>query len=118
MAEEKIQTMSPIEGSGGTRISKQKYDAYKKAILKVVPRSKEGITFKELPAAVKRVLPKTIEGSVNWYTVCVKLDLEARGLLERVPGAKPQRLRRTNWRFPYRLWRSCRSGLGDWANSC
>ncbi len=94
MAEEKIQTRSPIEGSGGTRISKTKYDAYKKAILKVVPKSKDGITFNELPKAVKRVLPKHIEGSVNWYTVCVKLDLEARGMIERVPGSKPQRLRR------------------------
>ena len=94
MAEEKIQTRSPIRGSGGTRISKRKYDAYKKAILKVVPKAPDGITFKELPQAVKRVLPKSIEGSVSWYTVCVKLDLEARGLIERVPGAKPQKLRR------------------------
>ena len=83
--EKKVQTLSPIIGSGGTRISKTKYDAYKKAILKVVPKSNDGIAFKELPKAVKRQLPKSIEGSVNWYTVCVKLDLEARGLIERVP---------------------------------
>ena len=94
MAEDKIQTQSSIEGSSGTRISKTKYNAYKKAILKVVPKSKEGITFNELPKAVKRVLPKDVDGSVNWYTVCVKLDLEARGMIERIPGAKPQRLRR------------------------
>lgn len=33
-------------------------------------------------------------GSVSWYTTTVKLDLEARGELERVPGSRPQRLRR------------------------
>jgi Family of unknown function (DUF6958) len=33
-------------------------------------------------------------GSVGWYTTSVNLDLEARGLIERVPGAQPQRLRR------------------------
>ena len=33
------------------------------------------------------------EGSVGWYATAVKLDLEARGELERVPGAKPQRVR-------------------------
>ena len=32
--------------------------------------------------------------SVGWYATTVKLDLEARGLIERVPDARPQRLRR------------------------
>jgi hypothetical protein len=29
-------------------------------------------------------------GSVSWYTTTVKLDLEARGGIARVKGAKPQ----------------------------
>jgi hypothetical protein len=33
------------------------------------------------------------EGSVSWYVTTVKLDLETRGVVERVPGQKPQRLR-------------------------
>jgi hypothetical protein len=46
---------------------------------------------------VRRLLPRRVRedlGSVNWYTVTVKLDLEARRVLERVAGARPQRLRR------------------------
>jgi len=33
-------------------------------------------------------------GSTGWYTTTVKLDLEAKGEIERVPGSTPQRLRR------------------------
>ncbi len=32
---------------------------------------------------------------VAWYTVTVKLDLEARGLIKRLPGSGPQRLVRS-----------------------
>ena len=35
----------------------------------------------------------TTEGSISWYVTTVKLDLEARGLIERVPRSRPQRLR-------------------------
>jgi hypothetical protein len=35
----------------------------------------------------------TSEGSISWYVTTVKLDLEARGLIARVPGSHPQRLR-------------------------
>ena len=30
---------------------------------------------------------------MSWYLVSVKLDMEARGVLERVDGRSPQRLR-------------------------
>lgn len=33
-------------------------------------------------------------GSASRYTTSVKLGLEVRGVIERIPGAKPQRLRR------------------------
>jgi hypothetical protein len=32
-------------------------------------------------------------GSVSWYTTTVKLDLEVKGEIERIPGSSPQRLR-------------------------
>ena len=34
-------------------------------------------------------------GSVSWYTTTVKLDMEVKREIERVPGSKPQRLRST-----------------------
>jgi hypothetical protein len=32
------------------------------------------------------------EGSIPWYVTTVKLDLEARGVIERVPGPGEQKL--------------------------
>jgi len=42
---------------------------------------------------VNDYLRERFEGSVSWYFTTVKLDLEARGILERVPGERPQRIR-------------------------
>ena len=55
--------------------------------------AQEEVRFKDLPAAVEESLQEPFVGSISWYVTTVKLDLEARGLLERVPGATPQRLR-------------------------
>jgi hypothetical protein len=33
-------------------------------------------------------------GSVRWYTKAVQLDLEAKGIIERVPKKSPIRLRK------------------------
>jgi len=86
------------EGVGNTNMARWKYDAYREAILRAVPADEAGVAFKELPERVRALLPADQLdrlGSVTWHVTSVKLDLEACGLLERVPGAKPQRLRRT-----------------------
>ena len=88
--EEKIETLHP-EGKQGVRISRQKYDAIRQAILSVLAAQGE-IRFKDLPAEVEATLQTSFDGSISWYVTTVKLDLDARGLLERVPGSKPQRL--------------------------
>jgi hypothetical protein len=93
----KVQTKHPQPGKLAPRISRIKYDAIRDAILRVVPRHSDGIPFQDVPDLVQRVLPRRVKerfGSITWYTVTVKLDLEARGVLERVPGARPQRIRR------------------------
>lgn len=85
------------KGKGGTRMNAARYAAYRKAILRAVPRGERGILFTDLPAAVETALPRGMGksmGSVMWNVTTVKLDLEARGLIERVPGSKPQRIRR------------------------
>ena len=81
---------------GGKLIDLDKYTAVKKAILAAVPRGERGITLTQLMRAVPSRVPKPLfRGTrVSWYATTVKLDLEARGLIERVPGASPQRLRR------------------------
>ncbi|TMQ62323.1 MAG: hypothetical protein E6K78_11925 [Candidatus Eisenbacteria bacterium] len=82
---------------GGRRIARELYDAVKRAILNSVPRDGEGILFRDLSRAVSGRVPKALlrGRSVSWYTTTVKLDLEARGMIQRLPGRTPQRLRRT-----------------------
>jgi len=93
-----VQTLNVNEGVAGLRISAEKYEAFKRAILQVVPRNAEGVAFKDLPKLVASRVPGELlpaKGSASWYTTVVKLDLEARGLIARIPGRSPQRLRRT-----------------------
>ena len=95
--EERVQMRHPDGAKTAPRIEKFKYDAVRRAILKVVPRSEKGIGFKELPKKVGSLLPAAVKrriGSVSWYTTVVKLDLEARREIRRIPGISPQRLRR------------------------
>ena len=96
--EPKVLCKTPAPGKQGTRIPKWKYDAIRKAIRKAVPASDKGVPFKELASLVAKLLPKSDRqriGSVPWHTVTVKLHLEVCGEIERIRGAKPQRLRRT-----------------------
>jgi len=93
----KVQTKHPQKGKTAPRIDKDRYEAFRKAILAAVPRNREGVRFMDLPQAVASRLPAAVRaevGSVSWYTTVIKLDLEARGAIERVPGSSPQRLRR------------------------
>jgi hypothetical protein len=80
----------------GTSISTDRYQAVRSAILNAVPRNRKGISFKDLSESVAAKVPKALfaGASISWYTTAVKLDLEARGLIERVPGSHPQELRR------------------------
>ena len=46
------------------------------------------MTHDELAAAVSKKLNGKFDGSIPWYMEGTKLDLEARGVIERVPGEK------------------------------
>lgn len=88
---------TPTSGKEGTRIPTWKYEAVRRAILRVVPRSATGVEFRLLANLVSAELPDEVTrrlGSVLWHTVTVKLHLEVIGEIERVPGARPQRIRR------------------------
>ncbi len=66
----------------------------RRAILDAVPGDEPGLRFMDLSKEVEQRAPRRLfeNASVNWYTTTVKLDLEARGLIRRVPGVSPQRL--------------------------
>lgn len=83
-----IRTLHP-EKKQGVKISKEKYEMIRKAILCVLQTQKE-ITFMNLSRAVEKEVNGSFDGSVMWYVTTVKLDLEARGQIKRVPNSRPQ----------------------------
>ncbi len=88
---EKIMTLHP-EGKTGVNIDKGKYDMVRGAILEIL-KENETYPFKTLADEVASRLGDSFEGSFGWYTTSVKLDLEARGEIERLPKKSPQQLR-------------------------
>ncbi len=78
-------------------IAPEKYETMRAAILEMLPSSAEGMTWAELAERIAPYLPENIfrhMGTVRWYARAVQIDLEAEGLIERIPNSKPPRLRR------------------------
>jgi len=86
-----VRTLHP-EKKQGVNISKEKYEIIRKAIM-VILRAQKEISFMNLSRAVEKEVDGKFEGSVMWYVTTVKLDLEARGTLKRVPNSWPQLVR-------------------------
>jgi hypothetical protein len=89
--EPRILTLHP-DGKQGVNISKEKYDLIRQAIIGSLEDSGE-LTFSELGSEVSGRLEGNFQGSISWYFTTVKLDLEARNVIERVAKQSPQRLR-------------------------
>ena len=87
MKEEKILTKHPL-GKRGVNISKEKYETLKKAILAAL--QKKELTHTELFDRLNKALKGKFSGGINWYAETVKLDLEARKIVQRT-SAKPQK---------------------------
>ena len=87
---EKILTRHP-RGKSGQNISREKYDSVKKAILAALEGSE--LTHSELMGKVEARLRDRLDGNVHWYGETVKLDLEARRIIERTES-RPQKYRR------------------------
>lgn len=87
----KIMTLHPA-GKQGVNIDRGKYDVVKDAVVDALQKRGEA-SFTALAKDVEELLTGNFDGSIGWYYTTVKLDLEARGLLERVPGSRPQRIR-------------------------
>lgn len=89
MTEQKILTKHPL-GKSGKNISRNSYDVMKQAMLSVL-EGKE-LTHTELFERIAKKLQGKFDGNISWYAETVKLDLEARKMIERT-SSKPQKYR-------------------------
>jgi hypothetical protein len=89
MIAKKILTKHPL-GKSGKNIEKAKYDTLKKAILSAL--GKKELTHTELFDRLNKSLKGKFSGSISWYAETVKLDLEARKIVQRT-SAKPPKYR-------------------------
>lgn len=86
-----VRTLHP-EMKQGVNISREKYEIIRRNIMTVLRDNKE-MTFMKLSRAVEKEVRGKFNGSVMWYVTTVKLDLEARGEIKRVPNSRPQLVR-------------------------
>ena len=75
------------------RVDAAKYHATRAAMLHALPSGDTGPTFAEMLAAIKPLLPQDLfpgGKTAGWWCKCVQLDLEAKGIVRRLP-TKPLR---------------------------
>ncbi|MHC1679791.1 MAG: hypothetical protein AB9860_00860 [Methanomassiliicoccales archaeon] len=90
MGEDKVLTLHP-QGKKGRSIDRKKYDLTRQAILDCM--GKGDMTQDELVRCVMERLENKFEGSKGWYMETVKLDLEARKVIERYRSKPHDRYR-------------------------
>ena len=92
MTSNKIQTKHPL-GKSGRNIDRKKYDTLRNAILAAL--RKDDLTHTELFSRLNKSLKGKFSGNISWYGETVKLDLEAKKIIERT-ASKPQKYRLTS----------------------
>jgi uncharacterized protein YdhG (YjbR/CyaY superfamily) len=92
--EEKILTLNQ-NGKKGVNILKSRYDMMKNSIILILSSS-ESLSMGDLGQQIHNELDDMFDGKVGWYYMAVKLDLEARGIIERIPNKSPQTLKLKN----------------------
>ncbi len=90
MQTQRIQTLHPDPAKTNKRITVEKYELIKSFMLRIL--SDTELTHTELMEALYSQVKDNFEGGVQWYGETVKLDLEARNVIERT-NDKPQRYR-------------------------
>jgi hypothetical protein len=78
------------------RVDALKFEAMRKAVLKVLPDKAPGMSVEDTIAAVKQHLPADLfpgGEKAGWWVKAVQLDLEAKKVIARTPS--PVRLYRT-----------------------
>ena len=89
--EERILTLHP-QGKKGVNIVKRRYDIIKDFIVDTIQSHGE-ISYSDLNDLAVEKLTDSFDGKIPWYVVSVKLDLEARHIIERIPKTSPHKLR-------------------------
>jgi hypothetical protein len=87
---EMIQTLHPDKTKTNKLILLEKYNYIKTNLLVVLKKAE--LTHTDLMEALYQRVKDEFEGGVQWYGETVKLDLEARGVVERT-GTKPEKYR-------------------------
>lgn len=85
-----IQTLHPDPGKTNKKISIKKYEQIKAALLAILNEGE--LTHTALMELLYQNVKDHFQGGVQWYGETVKLDLEARKLIERTSN-KPQKYR-------------------------
>lgn len=88
MKKETIQTLHPIEGKTNKKIDLDKYKFIKEHLLNIIDKSEP--THTELMEELFSRVKDDFKGGVQWYGETVKLDLEARQIIERTK-TKPEK---------------------------
>lgn len=91
LEEKRIMTLHP-QGKKGVNILQRRYDFIKDFILETLAKE-EQISYQALNKRAVKDLKDTFDGKIGWYVVSVKLDLEAREVIERVPKTSPHEIR-------------------------
>jgi hypothetical protein len=79
-------------GKANKPVDKRDYETFKAAILSALRRHE--LTHTELLNELTKSLKGQFSGNVGWHVMVVKLDLEARRLIERT-SSRPQKYRLT-----------------------
>ena len=88
MKVEQIQTLHPHTDTTNKRISLKKYNIIRGNILKILENAE--LTHTELMEQLYERVKDTFEGGIQWYGETVKLDLEARKIIQRTAN-KPEK---------------------------
>ena len=95
-AKDRVEVLNFTSPGRTSTVDGARYRPMREAYLSVLPTEAPGLTPAEILARVKPLLPQDIfpgGDKAGWWSKCVQLDLEARGVIRR--SDKP----------PVRLWR-------------
>jgi Family of unknown function (DUF6958) len=89
MTEKQVLTKHPL-GKSNKPVDRHDYETFKAAILSALRRKE--LSHTELLDELTKTVKGKFSGNVGWHLMVVKLDLEARKLIERT-SSRPQKYR-------------------------